>query len=62
MTILHPILGFIFVFSVLALVRFTFNFLRALLSTPPKPIEVTFNETVFYGLFISYIITYLICI
>jgi len=61
MTVFYPILGFLFVFSVLALIRFMFNFLRALLSTPPKPIDIKLTETIFYGVFLSYIITYLIC-
>jgi hypothetical protein len=57
---LTPLFGFIFVFSVMALLRLSFNFLRAIFSDPPKPFEMDNKETIMYGLFISYIITYLI--
>jgi hypothetical protein len=58
--IVEQILTFIFIFSVISLVRLCVNFFRALLSNPPKPFEFEKYETVTYGLFVSYIITYLI--
>ncbi len=58
--IFEPILTFIFIFSVISLVRLCFNFFSALLSNPPKPFEFEKYEIIVYGLFVSYIITYLI--
>ena len=54
------ILTFLFVFSTISLVRLGVNFLKALLSNPPKQFEFEKYETMMYGLFVSYIITYLI--
>jgi len=55
-----PIFGFILIFSIMALLRLGINFLRAIFSETPKPFEMTILETVIYGLFISYVITYII--
>jgi len=44
----------------MALLRLSINFLRAIFSDTPKPFEMTILETVIYGLFISYVITYII--
>lgn len=60
MLFITPILTFIFLFSIMALTRLIFNFLRALLSTPPKPFELTIYQITIYGIFLSYILTYLI--
>ena len=38
----------------------TFDFVRAIFSDPPKPFELNKWGTLTYGLFVSYIITYLI--
>jgi hypothetical protein len=57
---IQPALLFIFVYSVMAILRFIINFIIAMLSTPPKRVEVSLLETSVYGLFLSYIITYLI--
>jgi hypothetical protein len=51
---------FIFVFSILATIRLIGGFFKSLLSNPPKPFEITTMELVVYGLFITYIITFLI--
>jgi hypothetical protein len=60
MSFIIPVLTFLFLFSIMALIRLVFNFLRALLSTPPKPFELMVHEVAIYGIFLSYIITYLI--
>ena len=51
---------FIFVFSVLAMVRLGVNFVSSLLSDPPKPLNLTIREIIISGLFLTYIITYII--
>lgn len=51
---------FVFVFSLLAVVRTLFNFIDSLLATPPKPLVLTSKEVIYNGLFFSYVITYLI--
>jgi hypothetical protein len=58
--IITPIFGFILIFSIMALLRLGINFLRVIFSETPKPFEMTKLETVIYGLFISYITTYII--
>jgi len=58
--IVDTVLTFLFIFSTISLVRLGVNFLKALLSNPPKPFEFEKYETMMYGLFVSYIITYLI--
>jgi hypothetical protein len=57
---LQPIFGFVFVFSIMALLKLGFDFSRAIFSNPPKPFEMDKWETIIYGLFVSYIITYII--
>jgi len=60
MMFVTPILTFLFVFSIMALIRLLVNFLRALLSTPPKKFELVESEIIIYGTLLSYIITYII--
>jgi hypothetical protein len=62
LNIIPAISFFLFVFSLIALLRLGFNFTRALFSNPPKPFEMSISETTIYGIFLSYIITYLIFI
>lgn len=57
---LTPVFGFVFIFSIMALLKLVFDFSRAIFSNPPKPFEINKWETLIYGLFVSYIITYLI--
>jgi hypothetical protein len=57
---LNPILLFLLIYSILAVIRFVGNFFIAILSTPPKKFEASLIETIIYGVFLSYIITYLI--
>lgn len=56
----QQITGFIFIFSIIAIFKLSITFVSALLSTPPKPFEMTEKEKLSYGLLISYIISYLI--
>jgi hypothetical protein len=51
---------FFFVFSLLGTIKLIFNFLSSMLSTPPKPFEMTNLETITYGVFLSYLLTYII--
>lgn len=51
---------FIFVFSVLAMVRLGVNFISSLLSDPPQPLNLTNREIILHGVFLSYIISYII--
>lgn len=51
---------FVFVFSILMVLKNVFGFLSALLSNPPKKFQVTSRETLYIGLSSSYIITFII--
>lgn len=57
---LSPILTFLFVFSIIWIVKTITYFLMAFLSTPPKTFELSKIEVLYHGLLISYIITFLI--
>jgi hypothetical protein len=52
--------NFIFVFSILATIRLIVGFFKSFLSDPPKPFEITTLELTTHGLFVTYIITFLI--
>jgi len=52
--------SFIAVFSTIAIIRLIVNFVSALLSNPPKKMEFSDRVLTIYGLFLSYIITFLI--
>lgn len=58
----NHLLTFIFVFSLLAVVRTIFKFISSLLSNPPKPLVLTTREIVFNGIFLSYVITFIIAL
>lgn len=58
--IISNITLYLFVFSALAMVRLGVNFVSSLLSDPPKPLNLTTREMVLSGLFLTYIITYII--
>jgi hypothetical protein len=60
MEILYKIITFGFIFSTLAIIKLVVEFLRAIYSNPPKKFEISNTATIIYGIFISYIITYLI--
>jgi hypothetical protein len=60
MEILYKIITFGFIFSTLAIIKLVVEFLRAIYSNPPKKFEISNTTTIIYGIFISYIITYLI--
>lgn len=50
---------FVFVFTILVVIRNTFKFMGALLQKEPQPVVMSNGELIFLGLSISYIITYL---
>lgn len=51
---------FLFIFSLISLIRLVFNFISALLSNPPKPFILSENLIVYHGITLSYVITFLI--
>ena len=59
---MNSLLGFLFIFSIFGAINLFYGFVKNLLSTPPKPFEITLIEKIIYGTFLSYIITYLIFI
>jgi hypothetical protein len=57
---INYLLLFGFIFTILLLLRFIFNFSRSVFSNPPVPYEFEKYEQLYYGLSISYVLTYLI--
>jgi hypothetical protein len=57
---INYIIIFLFIFSLLSIIRLITNFLRALLSNPPKKFELDRSALIYYGTCISFIITILI--
>lgn len=51
---------FIFVFTILVVLRYTIKFISALLSVEPKPLVYANRELIFLGLSLSYLITYIL--
>ena len=51
---------FIFVFTILVLIKNTTKFIGALLSKNPKPLVYNDRELIFLGLSLSYFITYIL--
>jgi hypothetical protein len=57
---LNTIFLFLFIFSVLTVVRTVFRFVRTLSQNPPKPLEFGDRELIFLGITVSYCLTYII--
>jgi len=53
---------FLAVFSLVSVIRLIINFVSALISNPPKKLELSEGALTIYGLLLSYLITYLIFI
>jgi len=51
---------FIFVFTILVTLRNVARFISALLQKEPKPLVYSNRELIFFGLSLSYIITYIL--
>jgi hypothetical protein len=51
---------FLFVLSVLNILKLTFAFIGALLQNPPKKLVLSNRELIFFYITLSYIITFLI--
>ena len=49
-----------FIFSILTSLRIGIMFISALLQNPPTKLELSGRELIFYGINISYLITYII--
>jgi hypothetical protein len=54
------LITFITVFAGLSLIRVLIQFLRALLSNPPKPFTLNTKTLIYYGICLSFILTLLI--
>ena len=57
---LETIFLFIFIFTILFVTKITFRFIIALMKNPPEQFVLSGRELVFFGLSLSYILTYLI--
>jgi hypothetical protein len=57
---LETIFLFIFIFTILFVTRITFKFITTLMKNPPEQFVLLRRELVFFGLSLSYILTYLI--
>jgi len=55
--IIHSTIIFLFCFSILSLLYLTFTFIKALLSNPPKKIELERRDLIYYGICLSFLIT-----
>lgn len=53
-------LAYILVFSILAIIRLVAIVIFSIFSTPAKHVKLTNTELIFYGMMLSYIITYVI--
>jgi hypothetical protein len=56
---INTIFFFLFIFSVLVLLRTVFKYIGALLQKEPKQVLISGRELIYLGLSISYIITYI---
>jgi len=59
---INYLLLFCFIFSILLLTKFIFSFIRSVYLNPPVPYEFKKYEQLYYGIAISYVLTYLIMI
>lgn len=50
----------IFYFSLLSIFKLIFEFVSALFDSPPKRLRLSNNSLIFYGVTLSYILSYLI--
>jgi len=48
---------FIAVFALLSVINLIFRFIRALLSTPPKPFDLERGALIYYGICLSFLLT-----
>jgi|694.fasta_scaffold00190_52 hypothetical protein len=60
MTNIDTLYLFVFIFSIISITRIFLKFIISLLQTDPKPILFSNREIFLYGLFLTYIITFLI--
>jgi len=51
---------FIFIFSILGISRVVIKTLVSLFRNPPTPVNMTIRETIVFGFFISYTLTYIL--
>lgn len=51
---------FFFIFSTLGTIKLLINFLSSMLSTPPKPFEMSVTQIIVHGGLLSYLLTYII--
>lgn len=60
MTNINTIFLFLFIFSLIGVIRLFFKTIILLLQNTPQKLNLQKNELFFYGILISYIITYII--
>lgn len=58
--IVEHVTVFLTVFAILSLFKLLIDFIRALVSNPPKRIELSTSALIYYGVCLSYVITTLI--
>lgn len=56
---INNIFLFFFIFSLLGVFRVLLMTLVSLLRTPPTKLELSIRETIFFGIFLSYVLTYI---
>jgi hypothetical protein len=50
---------FLFIFSLLGVIRVILMILVSLFRTPPTKVVLSIRETIFFGIFLSYVLTYI---
>jgi len=58
--LLTYLIVFLFVFATLSITRLIVNFIKALLSNPPKRLELDRSALIYYGICVSFISTLII--
>lgn len=57
--VIYNIVVFLTAFSLISLLHLTFEFIKALLSNPPKKFELERRALIYYGICLSFLITVL---
>ncbi len=56
---INNIFLFLFIFSLLGVIRVILMILVSLFRTPPTKVVLSIRETIFFGIFLSYVLTYI---
>jgi len=57
---IESIFLFLFIFSILNIINFTFNLIRAFSQENPQPLKIGKMSLIFLGISVSYILTYIL--